>query len=76
MLNYWDDALVFTSILDVLRFCSISIVFESAGMRYGHTMLPLQTKRWLIVSAVLILTLCIALLFKMYGMLTPSVLLG
>ena len=42
-------------------------------MRYVRTMLPLQTKRWLIVSALLILTLDLALLFEMSGMLTLSV---
>ena len=36
-------------------------------------MLPLQTKRWLIVSALLVLTLGLALLLKMYGILMPSV---
>ena len=63
------------SILNVLRFCLISVVFESAGMRYGHTMLPLQTKRWLIVSAVLVLILGLALLYNAYGELTPSILM-
>ena len=36
-------------------------------------MLNLQTKRWLTFSALLILTLGLALLLKMYGILTPSV---
>jgi hypothetical protein len=38
MLNYWDDALVFMSILNVLRFCLISIVFEIKGK--GNKKLP------------------------------------
>jgi len=38
-------------------------------------MLPVQTKRWLIVSALLILTLGFALLLKMYWILTPSILI-
>ena len=38
-------------------------------------MVPLQTKRWLIVSAVLILILGLALLYKAYEELTPSILM-
>jgi len=44
-------------------------------MRYVRTMLPLQTKRWLIVSALLTLTLGLALLFEMSGMLTLRVII-